>query len=67
MRLAWAEIWLINNPLREFVQKVFEGRQLLRMGGTAHRAKALEIGCGSGLRGSSVTSIRRAFYLVCGR
>ena len=48
MRLGWTEKWLINNPLREFVQKVFEGRQLLRMGGTAYRAKALEIGCGSG-------------------
>ena len=48
MRLGWTEKWLINNPLREFVQKVFEGRQLLRLGGTANRAKALEIGCGSG-------------------
>ena len=49
MRLGWTEKWLINNPLREFVQKVFEGRQLLRLGGTANRAKALEIGCGSGI------------------
>lgn len=47
MRLGWTEKWLINNPLREFVQKVFEGRQLLRLGGTANRARALEIGCGA--------------------
>jgi len=48
MRLGWTEKWLIDNPLREFVQKVFEGRQLLRLGGVANRAKALEIGCGTG-------------------
>jgi ubiquinone/menaquinone biosynthesis C-methylase UbiE len=38
----------ITNPLRPLVQKYFEGPQLLRMGGSAARAKALEIGCGSG-------------------
>lgn len=48
MRLGWTEKLAIANPLRPLVQKYFEGRQLLRMGGTAKRAKALEIGCGSG-------------------
>ena len=48
MRLGWTEKRLINNPLRNFVQKFFEVRQLLRLGGTANRARALEIGCGSG-------------------
>jgi ubiquinone/menaquinone biosynthesis C-methylase UbiE len=38
----------IVNPLRPLVQKYFEGRQLMRMGGAANMAKALEIGCGSG-------------------
>ena len=48
MRLGWTEKLAIANPLRQFVQKYFEARQLLRMGGPAKRAKALEIGCGSG-------------------
>ncbi|MBT8369966.1 MAG: class I SAM-dependent methyltransferase, partial [Deltaproteobacteria bacterium] len=48
VRLGWTEKLAIANPLRPLVQKYFESRQLLRMGGTAKRAKALEIGCGSG-------------------
>ena len=48
MKLGWIEKLAIANPIRPIVQKYFEGRQLLRMGGTAIRAKALEIGCGSG-------------------
>ena len=48
MKLGWTEKMAITNPLRPLAQKYFEGPQLLRMGGTAARSKALEIGCGSG-------------------
>ena len=48
MKLGWTEKIAITNPLRPLVQKYFEGPQLLRMGGPAARARALEIGCGSG-------------------
>ena len=48
MRLGWLERHLMNNPARRFMQRVLEGRQLLRMGGTLPGARVLEIGCGSG-------------------
>jgi len=48
MQLGWLERHLMNNPLRRFMQRTFEGRQLLKMGGTRPDAQVLEIGCGSG-------------------
>ena len=44
MKLCWIEKWLINSPVRPFVQKVLEARQLNKMGGPAVNARALEIG-----------------------
>jgi len=48
MQLGWLERHLMNNPLRRFMQRTFEGRQLLHMGGAQPGAQVLEIGCGSG-------------------
>ena len=48
MRLNLIEHILINNPLRQLVQYLFEARKLLHMGGRADNGHVLEIGCGSG-------------------
>ncbi len=38
----------MNNPLRPLAQRLFEARQLLKMGGQSPNARVLEIGSGSG-------------------
>jgi ubiquinone/menaquinone biosynthesis C-methylase UbiE len=38
----------MNNPVRSAIQRHFEARRLLRMGGTLGGGRALEIGCGRG-------------------
>ena len=48
MQLGWLELHLMNNPLRRIMQRRFEGRQLLQMGGVLPDTQVLEIGCGSG-------------------
>ncbi len=48
MQLGWIEKILFQNPLRAAIQRAFEARQILRLGGTCPNAKALEIGCGGG-------------------
>lgn len=48
MLLNRVEYALMNNPLRPLVQRHFEARRLLRVGGRLHGGRALEIGCGSG-------------------
>lgn len=49
---------LMNNPIRGFVQRHFEARRLLRLGGPMPGGRALEIGCG---RGVGATIIHGAF------
>jgi len=49
MLLNRAEFGLMNNPLRAAVQRHFEARRLLRMGGPMNGGAALEIGCGRGV------------------
>ncbi len=49
MLLNRIEYALMNNPARAFVQRRFEAKRLLRMGGTMHGGRALEIGCGRGV------------------
>ncbi len=39
----------MNNPLRAAVQRHFEARRFLRMGGSRPGARVLEIGCGRGV------------------
>lgn len=39
----------MNNPARVAIQRRFEARRLLRMGGSAGGARALELGCGRGV------------------
>jgi ubiquinone/menaquinone biosynthesis C-methylase UbiE len=40
---------LMNNPLRAAVQRQFEARRLLAMGGPTPGARTLEVGCGRGV------------------
>ena len=49
MLLNRVEKALMNNPLRASLQRRFEARRLLRMGGRMPGARALEMGCGRGV------------------
>ena len=43
------EYALMNNPVRAVLQRLFEARRLLRMGGAMAGGRALEVGCGRGV------------------
>lgn len=43
------EFLAMNNSLRAMIQRRFEARRFLRMGGAASAGRALEIGCGRGV------------------
>jgi ubiquinone/menaquinone biosynthesis C-methylase UbiE len=49
MLLNRVEYALMNNPVRAAIQRHFEAKRLLRMGGRMHGGRALEIGCGRGM------------------
>ena len=50
MRLNLFETLLMNNPARAAMQRFFETRRLIRMGGTmTNGGRALEVGCGRGV------------------
>jgi ubiquinone/menaquinone biosynthesis C-methylase UbiE len=49
MRLNRLEFIAMNNPLRAWVQRHFEARRLLDMGGPVKDAAVLEVGCGRGV------------------
>jgi ubiquinone/menaquinone biosynthesis C-methylase UbiE len=49
MILNQLEFLLMNNPVRAFIQRHFEGPRLERMGGVMAGGCALEIGCGRGV------------------
>ena len=49
MLLNRFETWAMNNPIRTAVQRHFEGRRLLDMGGAMNGGVALEVGCGRGV------------------
>ncbi len=49
MLLNRVETALMNNPVRAAVQRHFEARRLLDMGGGLRGGRALEIGCGRGV------------------
>jgi ubiquinone/menaquinone biosynthesis C-methylase UbiE len=48
MKLNRAEQFLMNNPVRAWIQRSFEARTLREMGGTVEGGRVLEIGCGNG-------------------
>lgn len=58
MLLNRAEYALMNNPVRAAIQRHFEARRLLRLGGAMSGGRALEIGCG---RGVGIQIILRVF------
>lgn len=49
MLLNRIEYALMNNPVRAAIQRHYEARRLLRMGGPMKGGRALEIGCGRGV------------------
>jgi ubiquinone/menaquinone biosynthesis C-methylase UbiE len=49
MLLKRTEYALMNNPVRAAIQRYFEARSLLHMGGSMHGGLALELGCGRGV------------------
>lgn len=49
MLLNAVEKAFMNNPIREAIQRRFEARRLLAMGGRLGGGRALEIGCGRGV------------------
>ncbi|HPO12458.1 MAG TPA: class I SAM-dependent methyltransferase [Candidatus Hydrogenedentes bacterium] len=49
MLLNDVEKIMMNNPLRAAVQRQWEGRRLLRLGGEAPKGIVLEVGCGCGV------------------
>ena len=49
MLLNRVEYALMNNPVRAAIQRRFEARRLLRMGGAMQGGAALELGCGRGV------------------
>jgi ubiquinone/menaquinone biosynthesis C-methylase UbiE len=48
LKLNTAERFLVNNPVRALVQRLYEGPVLRRMGGRLDGARILEAGCGKG-------------------
>lgn len=49
MLLSIGEKLAMNNPVRAAIQRHYEARQLLKLGGLAGGARALEMGCGQGV------------------
>jgi SAM-dependent methyltransferase len=49
MKLNALETWLMNNPLRAWVQRYVEAPRLLDLGGRTDGLVCLEIGCGRGV------------------
>jgi ubiquinone/menaquinone biosynthesis C-methylase UbiE len=49
MRLNAVETALMNNPIRAAIQRRFEAKRLLAMGGPMGGGRALEVGCGRGV------------------
>ncbi len=49
MRLNSIETALMNNPIRAAIQRRFEARRLLALGGRLRGGRALEVGCGRGV------------------
>src|SRR5688500_19029410 len=49
MLLNRVEKLMMNNPVRASLQRQFEAKRLLAMGGDVRGGRALEIGCGRGV------------------
>ena len=49
MKLNFVEKAMMNNPLRAMIQRRYEAKRLLAMGGPMAGGRALEVGCGRGV------------------
>jgi len=63
MRLTAMEFWLMNNPVRRYIQKRLEFRLFQEMGLTERGKRILEIGCGSGYGARLLSSIEPSSYV----
>ena len=57
MILNFFEKAAMNNPIRAFVQRHFEARRLLSMGGAMPGGTALEVGCGRGVGSELILNV----------
>ncbi len=57
MILNFVEKAAMNNPVRAFVQRRFEAKRLLAMGGPMSGGTALEVGCGRGVGAELILSV----------
>ena len=57
MLLNAVERALMNNPVRAAIQRHFEARRLLEMGGPMNGGTALELGCGRGVGAAIVLDV----------
>jgi ubiquinone/menaquinone biosynthesis C-methylase UbiE len=60
LKLNWLEFAAMNNPVRAWLQHHIEARRLLKMGGPAPNARALEIGCGRGVGSKLILDVFHA-------
>ncbi len=60
MKLNWVEFAAMNNPVRAWIQRHWEARRLLKMGGPLENGRALEIGCGRGVGTELIFDVFRA-------
>jgi ubiquinone/menaquinone biosynthesis C-methylase UbiE len=54
MLLNRVETALMNNPVRELLQRHYEVKKLIRMGGRVEGKRCLEVGCGRGVGAEQV-------------
>jgi ubiquinone/menaquinone biosynthesis C-methylase UbiE len=57
MILNFVEKAAMNNPVRAFVQRRFEAKRLLAMGGAMSGGTALEVGCGRGVGAELILTV----------
>ena len=63
MKMHWAEVLAMNNPVRRCIQRWIEAERLRKLGGVLDGGKVLEIGCGSGFGVKLILSVFKAGHV----